>query len=170
MVVTLGIYWILWRYWVFSEVDRQSGQRFHSALFWWGFALAFVPYISIIGGVLQLVYVHKEIRQLNEARRRAGLPPGIKGATFVLLALLPYAVLMLAAFTAGLIAGLTGTSGPTWLWVTGALLLFIGSFAAWGVAVAKVQASANAYWSRMRSPPPARRPAAAPVRLPTGGR
>lgn len=84
ILVTFGIYSLVYTYKVFGELDRQHGRE-HKSLFFW---LAFVPFLGFIFSILYFV---KEFPNLNAYRTSRGMDKGLTAGKF-------YAWTILGAF------------------------------------------------------------------------
>ncbi len=80
-IVTIGIYYLVWNYKSFGELDRQHARDHEQVWFW----LLFVPYV---GTIFFLVYLGKETGKLREYRGQRGMSEGVSPAKMIVLYLL----------------------------------------------------------------------------------
>lgn len=80
-LITIGIYYLVWNYKAFRELDKQHGRDHEQVWFW----LLFVPYI---GTIFFLVYLGKETGKVNEYRQQRGMQDGVSPAAMIVLYLL----------------------------------------------------------------------------------
>lgn len=80
-IITIGIYYLVWNYKAFRELDKQHGRDHEQVWFW----LLFIPYL---GAIFYLVYLGKETSKVNEYRAQRGMQAGISPVMMIILYLL----------------------------------------------------------------------------------
>ena len=75
-LLTLGIYWLVYFFLVFKEVDTQNGWDHATAKFILGIVIPFIGFIFMI------LYMVAEFRNLQRARQARGLQPGFGAGGF----------------------------------------------------------------------------------------
>jgi hypothetical protein len=148
-ILTLGIYFVAWRYLVFREVARQGGRRHSASLLWAGVGLQFsgailtglsvkawdLPAVAglafvLLGAACDLAYVLGGIQMLRTARAAAGLSGSLGPGLFAFL------------YAPGQALGAMAGDGEL-----GALIAFgIPAFLILLLVFAMLQGDLNEYW------------------------
>lgn len=86
-IITIGIYYLVWNYKTFRELDRQHGREHEELWYWLGIVFIFVL-VPLVNTVFYLVYAYKEIEKVEGYRGQRGLEPEISPGLFIALYLL----------------------------------------------------------------------------------